>query len=163
MCCSEVVGSVWSRKSVLRYGLPPVGSTGQSVTFKHTHIHIKVLYDVCLKFVLSLDPSVYIFLFVQLGGIPLCVFQAAKARLAFTKQLTLRVPLVADVTCGRGFSDSKSGPLNLADVVSEAVYASSRSFQAGSGSCQAEADATISMAARVRLDHLSSQRLHQVK
>lgn len=105
---------------------------------------------------------------LQLGGIPLSVYQAAKARLAYTKQLTLRVPLVA--TCRRDSPDSTEAGdslLNLADEVSEAVHAASQALHSGCGgsssASQAEAEAATSMASRVRLDRLTSQRLHQVE
>jgi hypothetical protein len=82
----------------------------------------------------------------QLGGIPLSVYQAARSRLAFTKQLAARFPLVAPC---RG--DPASASRSIAEEVSGAVR------EAG----QQQGGAT-SRAGRVRLDRPASPHLQQV-
>ena len=85
-----------------------------------------------------------------MGGIPLGVYQSAKARISFTKQRVVRVPVVATLSC----SESSGKLINLADEVSETVFTASNSLHSQ--------EAITSMAGRVRLDSLSSTRLHQV-
>ena len=90
---------------------------------------------------------------IQLGGIPLSVFQAMKARVAYSKQLAVRVPLWAATKID---SDNTTERLmSLAEEVSEAVFEASQSVHS-------HEEAVTSMAARVRLDHLSSSQLKQV-
>ena len=96
-------------------------------------------------------PSLFVILLKQqLGGIPLAIYQAMKARVGFTKHAAIRIPLVATTTAGDSATAS-----NLAKEVSMAVYAASQSVHS-------HQESVTSMAGRVRLDNSSSRQLQQV-